>query len=109
MKIDTLLKKFLEEKKEVTKSCQVSAESIDFWEKRAEVLFSKMDEVEEEFMFATEEFIEDTCTNQLKEVDFLMKRMKFENDQLDSLEEKIEELENKISQMLTAHAKKQKK
>ena len=47
-----------------------------------------MDTVEEEFMFATEEFIEDTCTNQLKEVDFLMKRMKFENDQLDSLEEK---------------------
>ena len=109
MKIDILLKKFLEEKKEVAKSCKLCAESIDFWEKRAESLFAKMDTVEEEFMFATEEFIEDTCTNQLKEVDFLMKRMKFENDQLDSLEEKIEELENKISQMLTAHAKKQKK
>ena len=109
MKIDTLLKKFLEEKKEVTKSCQVSAESIDFWEKRAEALFSKMDEVEEEFIFATEEFIEDTCARDLKEIDFLMKRMKFENDQLDSLESKIEELENKISEMLAEHAKKQKK
>ena len=109
MKIDTLLKKILEEKKEVTKSCKVCAESIDFWEKRAEALFSKMDEVEEEFIFATEEFIEDTCARDLKEIDFLMKRMKFENDQLDSLESKIEELENKISEMLAEHAKKQKK
>ena len=38
-----------------------------------------------------------------------MKRMKFENDQLDSLEKKIEELEDGISKMLTEHAKKQKK
>jgi len=38
-----------------------------------------------------------------------MKRMKFENDQLDSLENKIEKLEDKISEMLTEHAKKQKK
>jgi len=109
MKIDTLLKKFLEEKKEVAKACKISVESIDFWEKRSEKLFAQMDEVEEEFIFATDEFIEDTCARDLKEIDFLMKRMKFENDQLDLLEEKIEELENKISQMLTAHAKKQKK
>ena len=49
------------------------------------------------------------CLRDLKEVDFLMKRMKFENEQLDSLERKIEELEDNISQMLTEHAKKQKK
>ena len=109
MKIDILLKKFLEEKKEVTKACKISSESIDFWEKRSEELFAKMDKAEEEFIFATDEFIEDTCARDLKEVDFLMKRMKFENDQLDSLEKKIEELENKISEMLAEHAKKQKK
>ena len=109
MKIDTLLKKFLEEKKEVAKACKISSESIDFWEKRSEELFAKMDKAEEEFAFATDEFIEDTCARDLKEVDFLMKRMKFENDQLDSLEKKIEKLEDKISEMLTEHAKKQKK
>jgi len=109
MKIETLLKKFIEEKKEVMKACKISSESIDFWEKRSEELFTKMDNSEEEFIFATDEFIEDTCASQLREVDYLMKRMKFENDQLDSLEKKIEELEDKISQMLTEHAKKQKK
>ena len=91
------------------KACKISSESIDFWEKRSEELFAKMDKAEEEFIFATDEFIEDTCARDLKEVDFLMKRMKFENDQLDSLEKKIEELENKISEMLAEHAKKQKK
>ena len=109
MKIDILLKKFLEEKKEVMKACKISGESIDFWEKRSEELFAKMDKAEEDFIFATDEFIEDTCASQLREVDYLMKRMKFENDQLDSLEKKIEKLEDKISQMLTEHAQKQKK
>ena len=109
MKIDILLKKFLEEKKEVLKACKISSESIDFWEKRSEELFAKMDKAEEEFVFATDEFIEDTCARDLKDVDFLMKRMKFENDQLDALENQIEKLEDKISQLLTEHAQKQKK
>tara|TARA_R110002020_G_scaffold384698_2_gene595692 strand:+ start:522 stop:851 length:330 start_codon:yes stop_codon:yes gene_type:complete len=109
MKTDTLLKKLLTEKKKVVEACKISAESIDFWEEKSEELFAKMDKADEEFTFATDEFIEDTCANQLKEVDYLMKRMKFENDQLDSLEKKIEELEDGISKMLTEHAKKQKK
>ena len=109
MKIDILLKKFLEEKKEVMKACKISSESIDFWEKRSEELIDRMDKTEEDFNFASDEFIEDTCANQLREVDYLLKRMKFENDQLDSLENKIEKLEDKISQMLTEHAQKQKK
>ena len=65
MKIDILLKKFLEEKKEITQSCKVCSESIDFWEKRSEELFAKMDN--------------------------------------------SEKLEDKISQLLTEHAQKQKK
>ncbi len=69
MKIDTLLKKFLEEKREVMKACKISSESIDFWEKRSEELFAKMDKAEEDFIFATDEFIEDTCASQLREVD----------------------------------------
>ena len=109
MKIDTLLKKFLEEKKEVAEASKVSAQSIDFWEKRAEKLFAKMDEEEQGWSYSTDEFIEETCSENLKEVDILMRRMQFENDQLDLLEKKIEELEDKISQMLTEHAQKQKK
>ena len=42
MKIDNLLKKLLAQKKEVAEASKVSAQSIDFWEKRAEKLFAKM-------------------------------------------------------------------
>ena len=109
MKINTLLKKLLAEKKEIAEASKVSAQSIDFWEKRAEELFAKMDEEEAGFAYSTDEFIEDACSQNLKEVDLLMKRMKFENDQLDLLEKKIEELEDSITQTLAQHAKKQKK
>tara|TARA_R110002051_G_scaffold114536_1_gene187470 strand:+ start:429 stop:758 length:330 start_codon:yes stop_codon:yes gene_type:complete len=109
MKINTLLKKLLAEKKKIAEASKVSVQSIDFWEKRAEELFAKMDEEEAGFAYSTDEFIEDTCSQNLKEVDLLMKRMKFENDQLDLLEKKIEELENSITQTLAQHAKKQKK
>ena len=109
MKIDTLLKQLLTEKKKITEACKMSCGSIDFWERKAEVLFAKMEEAEEDFIFASEEFIEDTCAGQLKEVDFLMKRMKFENDQLEILENQIEKLEIKICLLLTEHATKQKK
>ena len=104
MKIDILLKKILEEKKDVTKSCKLCSESIDFWEKKAELLFAKMDDVEEEFIFSTDEYIEDTCSQHHKEIDFLMIRMRFENDQLDTLEEQIEKLEIKICLLLTEDA-----
>ena len=109
MKINTLLKKLLAEKKEIAEASKVSAQSIDFWEKRAEELFAKMDEEEAGFAYSTDEFIEDTCSQNLKEVDLLMKRMRFENEQLDLLEKKIEELENSITQTLAQYAKKQKK
>ena len=68
-----------------------------------------MDEEEEEFAFSTDEYIEDTCAQHLKEIDSLMKRMKFENDQLDALEAKIDKLEIKTCLLLTEHAEKQKK
>jgi DNA-binding transcriptional MerR regulator len=109
MKIDALLKKLLDQKKEVAEASKISAQSIDFWENRAEELFTKMDEEEEGWNYSTDEFIEGTCSENLKEVNVLMTRMKFENDQLDLLEKKIEDLEETISQTLEEHAKKQKK
>jgi len=68
-----------------------------------------MDEEEEGWSYSTDEFIEDTCSENLKEVNILMTRMKLENDQLDLLEKKIEDLEETISQTLEEYAKKQKK
>ena len=109
MKIDTLLKKLLVQRKEVAEASKVSARSIDFWEKRAEKLFTKMDEAEEDFAFSSDEYIEDTCSQYHKEIDFLMNRMKFENDQLDLLEEQIEKLETELCLVFTQYAKKQKK
>jgi DNA-binding transcriptional MerR regulator len=109
MKIDILLKKLLDQKKEIVEASKVSAQSIDFWEEKAEKLFAKMDEEEEGWSYSPNDCIEDTCSKNLKEINILMKRMKFENDQLDVLEKKIEELEETISQTLEEHAKKQKK
>ena len=93
----------------MVEACKLCTQSIDFWEKKSNALFAKMDEAEEEFALATDEYIEDACAEHLKEVDALMKRMKFENDQLDALEAKIEALEIKICLLLTEHAEKQKK
>tara|TARA_R110002051_G_C8475989_1_gene460822 strand:- start:116 stop:445 length:330 start_codon:yes stop_codon:yes gene_type:complete len=109
MKIDTLVKRILNKKKKLTDSCKVCVESIDFWEKRSNKLFDEMDEVEEEFSFSSDEYIEDKCTDHLKEVDLLMNRMKFENDQLDLIEKQIEELETELCLAFAQYAKKQKK
>ena len=109
MKIDTLVKGILSKKKRLTDSCRVCVESIDFWEKRSNTLFDEMDEAEEEFAFSTDEYIEDKCTDHLKEVDLLMNRMKFENDQLDLLEKQIEKLESELCLAFAQYAKKQKK
>ena len=109
MKIDTLVKGILNKKKKLTRSCKVCVESIDFWEKRSNILFNEMDEAEEDFAFSSDEYIEDTCSQHHKEIDFLMNRMKFENDQLDLLEKQIEQLETELCLAFTQHAKKQKK
>ena len=109
MKIDTLVKTILDKKKKLMENSKVCSESIDFWEKKANRLFNEMDEAEEEFIFSSTEYIEDKCTDHLKEVDFLMKRMKLENDQLDLVEKQIEELETELCLAFAQYAKKQKK
>ena len=109
MSTNQLLKKVLAEKKELLEACKLSTRSIDFWEERANVLFAEMDEAEEAFVLSTDEYIEETCLEHFKKVEALMKRMRFENEQLDTLENQIEKLETKICLLLTEHAKKQKK
>ena len=109
MKIDTLVKGILDKKKKLIEDSKVCSESIDFWEKKANRLFNEMDETEEEFAFSSDEYIEDKCINHLKEVDFLMNRMKLENDQLDLVEKQIEELETQLCLAFEQYAKKQKK
>lgn len=109
MKTDALLKKILAEKEELIESCKLCTGSIDFWEERSNALFAEMDAIEEEFTLFGDKDIEDTCAQHFKEIDILMKRMRFENNQLDILENQIEKLEIKICLLLTEHAKKQKK
>tara|TARA_B100000287_G_scaffold349800_1_gene338463 strand:- start:564 stop:893 length:330 start_codon:yes stop_codon:yes gene_type:complete len=109
MKIDKLLEKILKEKQALVESCKLCTKSIDFWEKKANILFDKMDEAEKEFELSTDEYIEDTCSNQLKEIEVLMKRMQFENDQLDELEAQVVKLEIKLCDIISEHAQKQKK
>jgi hypothetical protein len=58
MKTDTLLKKLLAQKKEIVEASKVSAESIDFWEAKAEKLFAKMDEEEAGWSYTEEGLIE---------------------------------------------------
>ena len=109
MKIDALVKGILDKKKKLIGASKVCSESIDFWEKRSNKLFDEMDEAEEEFFFSSAEYIEDKCTDHLKEVDFLMNRMKLENEQLDLVETQIEELEKQLCLAFEEYAKKQKK
>lgn len=109
MKTETLVVNLLKEKRLLAKSVQVSCDSIKFWEKRANKLFKKMDDEEEKYVFYNEEAVEASCEKSSGEMDSLMKRIRFENDLLDHLEEKIEKLEDKIVRFLAADAKKNKK
>jgi len=109
MKSEILVEQLLEEKLTLASAVKVSYNSIEFWEKRANKLFKKMDEEEEEYIFFNEEAVEASCEKSFGEMDSLMKRIQFENDLLDDLEEKIGKLEEKIIRLFATHAKKQKK
>ena len=109
MKIETLVVNLLKEKKLLAQSVKVSCESIEFWEKRANKLFEKMDDEEEEYVFYNEETMEASYQQSFGEMESLMKRIQFENDLLDHLEEKIVKLEEKIVRFFAANAQKQKK
>ena len=109
MNLDKTLKKLMTEKKELTNSLELGCESIGFWEERAEEIFKKMDQLEEESLFSSEERQHKKFKNLQRESGKIMKRVDFENNQLDLLEAQILDLEEKIIVTLARYAKKQKK
>jgi len=109
MNLDKTLKKLMTEKKELTNSLELCCESIGFWEERAEKIFKKMDEFEEEALFSSGESHDKKFKKLQRESGKIMKRIDFENNQLDLLEAQILDLEEKIIATLSRYAKKQKK
>ena len=108
MKTETLVTNLLKEKKLLVRSVKVSCESIEFWEKKANKIFKKMDDDEEKYSFYNEEEMELSYQKNHKEMDSLMKRIQFEDNLLNHLEEIIGKLEEKIVRLFAAHAQKQK-
>ncbi len=109
MNIDKALAKLLKEKESLIDSIELCCKSIEFWEKKADAVFKKMDEFESESVFESDEICEVKYKSLMKDASRLMSRINFENSQLDQLEDSILELEEKIITTLDKHAKKQKK
>jgi len=109
MNLDQVLKKLMTEKKELTESLELCCDSIGFWEERAEGIFKKMDGLEEESLFSSEEQQHKKFKSLQRESEKIMKRIDFENSQLDSLEGQVLDLEERIITILARYAKKQKK
>ena len=109
MSLDKVLKNLIIQKKELTRSLEVCCDSIGFWEERAEKIFTKMDQAEEEYIFAFGDSQDQKLMDLQQESEKLMKRIEFENNQLDLLEAQVLELEENIITTLARYAKKQKK
>ena len=109
MNLDQVLKKLMTKKKALTKSLEVCCDMIGFWEERADKIFKKMDEFEEEALFSSGESHDKKFKKLQRESGKIMKRVEFENNQLDALEAQVLDLEEKIITTLARYAKKQKK
>ena len=109
MKIDKALAQLLKEKESLIDSIELCCKSIEFWEKKADTVFKKMDAFESGSVFESGEVLESKYKNLMKDASRLMSRINFENSQLDQLEDSILKLEEKIITTLDNHAKKQKK
>lgn len=113
MKINKTLEAFLLEKEYLVEACSVCVDSITFWEKRSNELFKKMDDaeiyLEGDLLLENDNHADCVYKGYLKEIEFLMQRMQFENEQLDNLESRLEKLEDALSKALSHYAKKQKK
>ena len=107
MNIDKALSKLLKEKESLIDSIELCCKSIEFWEKKADKVFKRMDDFESEYQ--SDEVTEAKYTALMQDAARLMSRINFENSQLDQLEDSILELEEKIITTLDKHAKKQKK
>ena len=109
MTLNKTLEKLLASKNELLESIEVCCKSIEFWEERANEVFTRMDKFEEESFLGTEEQNEEKYRKLMNESNKIMNRVNFENNQLDILEAKILDLEETIIQALAKYAKKQKK
>tara|TARA_R110002020_G_scaffold307818_1_gene523572 strand:- start:175 stop:504 length:330 start_codon:yes stop_codon:yes gene_type:complete len=109
MNLNKTLKKLLADKEELLTSIELACKSIEFWEKKADETFQKMDDFESESAFKDKESAKKQYTALMQEGDRLMNRINFENTQLDQLEISILDLEGRIVKTLEKHAKKQKK
>lgn len=109
MGLNKKLEDLLKEKKSLTEDIEICCNSIQFWEKRAEKIFNKMDAFEEDSLFESDENNTKRYKKLMEESNKLMARINFENDQLDILEGKILDLEEKIIKAIAAYAQKQKK
>ena len=109
MTLSKTLEKLLASKNELLQSIEVCCKSIEFWEERANEVFSRMDKFENESFLENEEDNKKQYLSLMKESDKIMNRINFENDQLDMLEAKILDLEDTIIKALAKYAKKQKK
>tara|TARA_R100000742_G_C4232502_1_gene53778 strand:- start:215 stop:544 length:330 start_codon:yes stop_codon:yes gene_type:complete len=109
MTLNKTLEKLLASKNELLESIEVCCKSIEFWEERANEVFTRMDKFEEESFLGTEEQNEEHYRKLMNESNKIMNRVNFENNQLDILEAKILDLEETIIQALSKYAKKQKK
>tara|TARA_R100000008_G_C3512357_1_gene129481 strand:- start:239 stop:568 length:330 start_codon:yes stop_codon:yes gene_type:complete len=109
MNIDKALAKLLKEKESLVDSIELCCKSIEFWEKKAEKVFKKMDDFESESIFQSDEASETKYVALMKDSNRLMSRINFENSQLDKLEALILDLEERIINTLDKYAKKQKK
>ncbi len=108
-KLDSILEPLFEKKEKLITSIELSCESIGFWEERAEKIFKKIDESEEaSFLISEESYLKENLKHS-REVQSLMKRISLENNQLDTLEQSILDLEEEIIKVLDSYAKKQKK
>ena len=109
MSLDKVLKNLMIQKKELTCSLEVCCDSIGFWEERAEKIFKDMDQFEEECIFTSGDSQDQKLMELQLESEKLLKRLEFENNELDSLEAQVLDLEKKIITTLARYAKKQKK
>tara|TARA_R110002020_G_scaffold19821_5_gene68004 strand:- start:829 stop:1158 length:330 start_codon:yes stop_codon:yes gene_type:complete len=109
MNLNKTLEKLVAEKEVLLSSIELSCKSIEFWEKKADSVFKKMDDFETEVIFQDSQDSEKKYKILMEESDRLMNRINFENSQLDELEGSILDLEEKIIKALARYAKKQKK
>tara|TARA_R110002020_G_scaffold7575_2_gene31749 strand:+ start:727 stop:1056 length:330 start_codon:yes stop_codon:yes gene_type:complete len=103
------LDKLFDKKKQLIESANLCCDTIEFWGKKSDIIFQQMEDFEKEHIFGEEDFVEKKYLSLRSECEKLLKRINFENKELDKLESQTLEVEEKIINTLRDYAKKQKK